>query len=173
MKETLNNEAVLTKCRLKYAQMLIAERDKLAKALDEINRELEVIDRRRLQDDADHANEQPIDNEYDPHETTKTPRSNILSKVQAMKQALETAVTPLPPKELVQAMVRLGYTFASRNPANTLNPYLYGSKKLPWIKKFGCGLILATREGEFEQLVQSKASVTRTESTLKVPTPEI
>lgn len=81
------------------------------------------------------------------------PTDNILSKVQALQKVLEVATTPLSPKEMVEAMKRLGYNFESSNPSNTLNPYLYGQRRLGFLKKFGRGFILAEREKEFEQII--------------------
>lgn len=84
------------------------------------------------------------------------PTNNLLHKVQALRKALETATTPLTPREMVFEMNRLGYTFESKNPANTLNPYLYGRRQLPFVKRFGRGFILADREQEFEQMQLSR-----------------
>ena len=74
-----------------------------------------------------------------------------MTKVEAMEEALKLSDSPLTPRELVAAMNKLGYTFASANPTNTLNPYLYGKKKLEIFQKSGRGFILSSRAREFEK----------------------
>ena len=122
--------------------ILLAERERL---LHEIQR----IDRFLAQEGCqpDQTNlPMPV-----PLPVVSSPR-NVFSKVQAMKKALEVATTPLTPRELVLEMNRLGYTFTSTQPTNTLNPFLYGAKKVDFLKKFGRGYILVGREKDFEQV---------------------
>ena len=75
---------------------------------------------------------------------------NTINKLDALMHVLETATKPLSQKELVIGIQNMGFVFASRNPSNTLNPLLYGEKKLTTVKKIPGGFILATREKEFE-----------------------
>lgn len=122
-------------------RMLILERQRLLNEIERIDRFLaqEGMTAPKITAEPDAQND--------------AQKGNILSKVQTMKKVLETASTPLTPGDLVDGMVRFGYSFSSRNPANTLNPYLYGQKRLPWIKKFGRGFILDSRQSEFEKMI--------------------
>jgi hypothetical protein len=76
---------------------------------------------------------------------------NAVTKVDALLQVLKSATKPLSQRDLVLGIQSLGYVFASRNPSNTLNPLLYGDKKLSVIKKLPTGFILAVRENEFRR----------------------
>jgi hypothetical protein len=64
-------------------------------------------------------------------------------------QVLAAATKPLSQRELVVGIQNMGFVFASRNPSNTLNPLLYGEKKLATVKKLPRGFILSSRENEF------------------------
>ena len=74
---------------------------------------------------------------------------NAINKVDALLHVLKSATRPLSQRELVEGIQNLGFVFASRNPTNTLNPLLYGDKKLAAVKKLSEGFILAEREEEF------------------------
>jgi hypothetical protein len=89
---------------------------------------------------------------------------NLLTKMQVLRKVLEVATVPLSPREMVAEIQRQGYSFASAHPENTLNPYLYGAKKLPFLKRFGRGFILADREAEFQRLAQSQPTESQGQS---------
>lgn len=78
---------------------------------------------------------------------------NVETKVQTLMRVLKAATIPLTPTELVKEMTRLGYKFLSRNPTNTLNPYLYGRRKLDTVDKVGRGFVLTSRRKEFENML--------------------
>ena len=123
-------------------RLLVLERRRLQQEIERIDRIL------ARESDVDLQNIAAIERE--PDSTAGSCRPNTLTKTQALKKALEVASAPLSPREIVVAIRRLGYTFTSAHPENTLNPYLYGAKKLPFLKKFGRGFILAERESEFQ-----------------------
>ena len=78
---------------------------------------------------------------------------NRETKMQVLRRVLEKASKPLTPREMVFEMKREGYVFASVNPANTLNPLLYGSeRRLPFVDKVKDGFILVTRRAEFVEV---------------------
>jgi len=132
-------------------KLLVAERARLTQ-------EIERIDRILAQESGLQGGELPGSGpqaEQDP--ACSAPTSNLLTKVQALRKVLEVAATPLTPREMVASMQRLGYSFTSTNPANTLNPYLYGAKKLGFLGRFGRGFILASREPEFQQRLSEAA----------------
>lgn len=120
--------------------MLLAERARLAGEIARIDRILEQ----------EGVGVPPTSNAGYPVPVAPHP-VNILNKVQAIQKVLEAASIPLTPREIVIEVQKAGYVFESRNPANTLNPYLYGRRKLDFLKKFGRGFILAQREREFEE----------------------
>lgn len=123
--------------------MLLDQRRTL---LAEVNR----IDRMLRQEGLDVHNLSP---EGDPTAMTRSGRPrNELTKVDALLQVLKSATKPLSQRELVVGIQNLGYVFASKNPANTLNPLLYGDKKLSDVKRLQHGFILANRESEFTKM---------------------
>ena len=121
-------------------QVMLEERSKLVQEIGRIDRFLaqEGIDIKRIA--------AGIDVDLTPW---GRPR-NAMTKTQAIDIALEKADHPLTPREIVTTMQRHGYVFASADPANTLNPYLYGQRKLDHIEKLGRGFVLKTRRAEFE-----------------------
>ena len=76
---------------------------------------------------------------------------NLKSKRQVLEQVLKEASVPLSPRELVVAMRRAGYVFASADPANTLNPLVYGPRKYDFIEKVGAGFVHKERKTQFEK----------------------
>jgi hypothetical protein len=125
----------------RLVQVLIEERKKLVEEIVRIDRVLaqEGVDVKSIS--------AGIDAQLTPW---GRPR-NKMTKVEAMEAALKQADHPLTPRELLAAMQKLGYAFASARPLGTLNPYLYGKKKLDVITKCGRGFILTSRESEFEK----------------------
>ena len=123
-------------------RMLMDQRQKL---LAEVNR----IDRMLKQEGFDAQNIGP-EGERAAMTQSGRPR-NAVTKVDALLQVLKSATKPLSQRDLVLGIQSLGYVFASRNPSNTLNPLLYGDKKLSMIKKLPTGFILAVREDEFSR----------------------
>lgn len=119
--------------------MLLAERERL---LQEISR----IDRFLAQEGV--VPPAPPQAKGAQQELGRRPQ-NTMSKLEAIIKVLEAATKPLSQRELVNGIEHLGYVFASKNPYNTLNPYLYGEKRVPEIKKIAQGFILARREREF------------------------
>ena len=131
--------------------LLLAERARLTQ-------EIERIDRILAQEGCLHGGELPGSGPQAVQAPACPPPSaNLLTKVQALRKVLEVAPTPLTPREMVASMQRLGYSFTSTNPANTLNPYLYGAKKLDFLRRFGRGFILSSREPEFQQRLSEAA----------------
>jgi hypothetical protein len=128
-----------------------------------LQREIERIDRILAQEGV-------LDNQATKGAETKTVpdialrHPNLLTKMQALRKVLEVATVPLAPREMVAEIQRLGYSFTSAHPENTLNPYLYGAKKLPFIKRFGRGFILADRETEFQKLAQPQPPESQSQS---------
>ena len=127
-------------------KILLAERERLLKEIERIDR---FLCQEGFLSAAAGASETPLPT------PSPVPSRNLFSKAQALKRALELATTPLTPREIVGEMKRLGYAFTSKNPANTLNPFLYGPRKLEFVKKVERGFILAKREEEFENLMKS------------------
>ena len=125
----------------RLVQVLIEERKKLVQEITRIDRVLaqEGVDLKSIATG--------LDAQLTPW---GRPR-NKMTKVEAMEEALKLSDSPLTPRELVAAMNKLGYTFASANPTNTLNPYLYGKKKLEIFQKSGRGFILSSLAREFEK----------------------
>lgn len=120
-------------------RLLVAEKEKLLREVERIDRILasEGVDPRK------------IGAGVDPRMTAAGRPRNQISKLGALMNVLASARKPLTQRELVLGIQELGYVFSSRRPVNTLNPYLYGKKRLPTILKTPKGFILATRSKEF------------------------
>jgi hypothetical protein len=96
---------------------------------------------------------QPIHEEVGGVSATGSGRvRNSITKVDALLQVLRDAKKPLSQKELLLGIQELGYVFSSKNPSNTLNPLLYGDRKLPGVTKLPAGFVLSEREKEFIEL---------------------
>jgi hypothetical protein len=123
-------------------RMLLDQRQKL---LAEVNR----IDRMLRREGLEVQGGSP---ESGPAAMTQSGRPrNAITKTDALLQVLKSASKPLSHRDLVLGIQNLGYVFASRNPSNTLNPLLYGDKKLSAITKLPAGFVLAERERDFTQ----------------------
>jgi len=124
----------------RFIQLLLEERVRLL-------REVSRIDRLVKQEGYDpHQISEGLDEQWT--ETGK-PR-NSMTKLQAMDSVLRKAKKPLTPRELVLEMKREGYVFNSVNPANTLNPLLYGkNRRLAFLVKLQKGFVHAARMAEF------------------------
>jgi hypothetical protein len=123
-------------------RMLLDQRKKLLAEVNQIDRML-----KREGIEVDNASLQG-----GPSAITQSGRPrNMITKVNALLQVLKSASQPLSQRELVLGIQNLGYVFSSQHPSNTLNPLLYGDKKLSSIKKLATGFVLAEREKEFSQ----------------------
>jgi hypothetical protein len=75
-------------------------------------------------------------------ETAPRPRGNGASSVSLVDAVrLATKDGPLNIRELVPAVQRHGFTFASRDPVNSLGAYLYGKKGRVHFKKVKRGFL--------------------------------
>lgn len=119
--------------------------DKRQKLLAEVNR----IDR-MLKHEGFDASDVTHQSESAVMTQSGRPR-NAITKVDALMQVLKSATKPLSQRDLVLGIQNLGYVFSSRNPSNTLNPILFGARKLAAIVKLPEGFVLAERENEFKQ----------------------
>jgi hypothetical protein len=72
------------------------------------------------------------------------------TKKDAIYTVLKEAKKPLKVGELLQGIIEAGFQFRSRYPRNTLNPLIYGAKKLDFVIQTPQGFILRGRESEFE-----------------------
>jgi hypothetical protein len=120
-------------------QMMLAQRAQLV-------REIARIDRFLKQEGIPVEN---ISSGTDNHWTPEGRPRNLMSKRQVLQKVLMEAATPMSPRELVVALRRAGYVFASADPSNTLNPLLYGSKKCEFIAKVGAGFVHKARKAQF------------------------
>jgi hypothetical protein len=71
------------------------------------------------------------------------------TKKDAILEVLKQAKRPLKVGELLQGIIEAGFEFRSRYPRNTLNPLLYGAKRLDFVVQIQQGFVLRGREEEF------------------------
>ncbi len=88
---------------------------------------------------------------------------NTNSKADRIRDILAKASKPLSPSEILQRLITEGYVFASRYPRSTLNPLLYGARRLNFIYHTPQGFILRGREREFGFSVEASPATKASE----------